>query len=339
MTTLDASSSTSEVPQSIQPGGFGPFVQLELAWGRLRRRLLRQFRPGYVQRRAELRQGSCSNCPHDVIDSRDLKFFRNVCGFSFRPEDDGFRWRDKIPIARSGWAELIGFSVLFWIALSFFVGLALFFPAPVSYLLDLVAAAHFIVWIFVVRFFRDPERTISTDPTALVSPADGTISHIEEIDAPDFPGGRAFRISIFLSVFNVHVNRLPRSGRVTQVRYFRGTFLDARHADCAVRNEQLWLDMEEPSGRPIRIKQISGAIARRIVCWLKPGETVRAGERFGMIKFGSRTDILIPAADPREVQVQVGDVVQGGSTVLLRLPPGRLDGASTSDSRDAAPVG
>jgi phosphatidylserine decarboxylase len=107
---------------------------------------------------------------------------------------------------------------------------------------------------------------------------------------------------------------------VVNVRYFPGAFLDARHPDCPARNEQLWLDIEESeSGRPIRIKQISGAIARRIVCWLKPQETVRAGDRYGMIKFGSRTEVLLPASEAVEVLVKVGDKVQGGATVLLRF--------------------
>jgi phosphatidylserine decarboxylase len=104
------------------------------------------------------------------------------------------------------------------------------------------------------------------------------------------------------------------------VRYFPGAYLDARHAECAVRNEQLWIDLEEAdSARPIRVKQIAGAIARRIVCWLKPGEAVRAGERLGMIKFGSRTEVLLPISEAMEVRVKVGDGVKGGCTVLLHF--------------------
>jgi phosphatidylserine decarboxylase len=128
------------------------------------------------------------------------------------------------------------------------------------------------------------------------------------------------RISIFLSIFNVHVNRLPRSGRVTEVRYFPGSYLDARNPQSAVENEQLWIDLEEAdTGRPLRVKQISGAIARRIVCWLKSGDAVRVGERLGMIKLGSRTDVLVPAGAGVHVEVKVGDKVHGGSSVLLRF--------------------
>src|SRR5437764_5035427 len=102
----------SEPPQGVQPGGHGLFVRLELLWGRLRRSWLRRFRPGYVRRMQELRQGDGAGCPHDVIDSRDLKYVRNVCGYSFRPEDDRFRSRDRLGFARYGFAELVGFSVI-----------------------------------------------------------------------------------------------------------------------------------------------------------------------------------------------------------------------------------
>src|SRR5262249_4458940 len=255
-------------PTSIQPGG-GLCMKLELAWGRLRRRYLRCVRPGYVRQMLQRRQGTCENCPHDIIDPRDLKLYRNVCGHWFRDEDDSFRWRDRLRLARAGLAEVICFSFLF-LALSTFFGLASTYLHPI-FLLPLAVCLLF--WLFVISFFRDPVRTIPTDPSVLVSPADGTVTHIDQVDEPDFPGGRAFRISIFLSVFNVHVNRVPRTGRVAGIRYFPGSFLDARDPASAIRNEQLWIDLEElPSQRFLRVKQISGAIARRIVCWLKPGE-------------------------------------------------------------------
>jgi phosphatidylserine decarboxylase len=300
---------------SAQPGG-GFFMGLELVWGRYRRAFLRRFRPDYVKQMAEKRQGDCPNCPHDIIDTRDLKYFRNVCGYHFRTEDDGFAWRDRIGFARMGLAELLGFSLLFGslslVCLILTIAVHAFFAVP---LLAVVLA-----WAEVVWFFRDPERATPTEADALISPADGTVTHIGEVDDPDFPGGRAWRISIFLSIFNVHVNRIPRNGRVTQVRYFPGGFLDARHPECGIRNEQLWMDLEEAgTGRPMRLKQISGAIARRIVCWLKPGDEVKGGERLGMIKFGSRTELYLPADTPLEVLVKIGDTVHGGSTIIARL--------------------
>jgi phosphatidylserine decarboxylase len=315
MTTV--SLPTPVAPADVQPGG-GRCMAIELAWGRLRRAWLRRVRPGYVRRMLDKRQGDCPHCPHDIIDPRDLKFVRNVCGYWFRPEDDHFQWRGRLGFARMGLAELLLFSLLFGsLTAAFTAGAVL-----LHWALWIPATAALLTWMEVVWFFRDPERAIPADPQALVSAADGLVTHVEEIDDPDFPGGRALRISVFLSIFNVHVNRLPRAGRVTALRYFPGAFLDARHADCARRNEQLWIDLVEPNGRLVRVKQISGAIARRIVCWLKLGEEVAKGDRLGMIKFGSRTDVLVPASDGAEVLVKVGDTVQGGATVLLRFPAG-----------------
>jgi phosphatidylserine decarboxylase len=302
-------------PSSIQPGG-GFCMNLELAWGRLRRAGLRRFRRAYVRRMAEKRQGHCENCCHDVIDARDLKFFKNACGYWFRPEDDAFGWRSRLGLARAGLAEIVLTSLVFLVVVAALAVLAVTVRGAFWVAVALAA----VLWFQLVFFFRDPERVIPADPAALLSPADGTITDVGEIDAPDFPGGRAFRIGIFLSIFSVHINRVPRAGKVVAVRYFRGCFLDARNPDCGVRNEQLWVDLEETgSGRPVRVKQISGAIARRIVCWLKPGDEVKAGERFGMIKFGSRTELWLPAGEAMDVQVKVGAKVKGGSTVLLRF--------------------
>ena len=291
-------------------------MAIELAWGRCRRWLLRRFRPGYVRAMEAKRQGSCPNCSHDIIDPRDLKFFRNVCGFSFRPEDDAFAWRGRLGFARYGLAELILATGAFaLVSAAVTAACALVHPA-----LALVVVPFALVWLEIVWFFRDPERPIPQDVQIVVSPADGTVTNVEEVDDPDFPAGRALRISIFLSIFNVHGNRMPCAARITDVRYFPGAFLDARNPDSAVRNEQLWIDaVEDGGGRPIRVKQISGAIARRIVCWLKPGDAIARGERIGMIKLGSRTDLLLPAGEALDVLVKPGDKVFGGTTVVLRL--------------------
>ena len=300
-------------PAGVQPGG-GFCHGLELAWGRWRRAWLRRFRPGYVRRMLAKRQGQCPDCPHDIIDPRDLKFCRNVCGYWFRKEDDFFSWRGRLGLARAGLAEVVCFSLLF---------LALVIPAILGGLLIqwgfwVLVAVLLVAWFEVVFFFRDPERTIPADPTALLSPADGRVTDITKVDAPGFPDGRALQVGIFLSILSVHINRIPRAGRVVDIRYFRGCFLDARRSDCPVRNEQLWIDLEEEgSRRPVRVKQIAGAVARRIVCWLKAGETVHAGDRYGMIKFGSRTEVLIPADEAVDLRVRVGDRVKGGATILL----------------------
>jgi phosphatidylserine decarboxylase len=290
-------------------------MRVALWWGRLRRAWLRRVRPGYVRRMAEKRQGSCPGCPHDVVDSRDLKYWRNVCGYWFHPEDDRLRSPRWLGLARYGQAEVILFTLLLGIVATA-LGLAGFF---LHWGLWLALPPVALVWLEIIYFFRDPERAIPDDPLALVSPADGTVTHVEEVDEPDFPGGRALRVSIFLSIFNVHVNRIPRRGRIVDIRYFPGRFLDARNPESATQNEQLWIDLEETDAkRPLRVKQISGAIARRIVCWLKPGDVVQTGERLGMIKLGSRTDLLVPADQAREVLVRVGDKVKGGASILVR---------------------
>ena len=300
-------------PTSVQPGG-GFCMSVELCWGRFRRHWLRKLFPGYVQTMQAKRMGECPGCPHDIIDSRDLKYTRNVCGFSFRPEDDPYAYRNHLGFARHGFAEM------FLITLAYLVlaGGCVAGVMELSSAFWIPFAALSLVELEIITFFRDPKRVIPADPDVLVSPADGTVTHIEEVEEPDF--GKAVRISIFLSIFNVHVNRCPRDAEVTNIRYFPGEYLDARNPHSATRNEQLWIDMNEPvSGRPIRVKQISGAIARRIVCWLKVGDTLKKGERIGMIKLGSRTDVLIPAGSATEVRVKIGDKVAGGATVLLRL--------------------
>lgn len=300
---------------AVQPGG-GTCMSLELAWGRLRRHVLRRGFPNYVAKMAAQRQGECPNCPHDVIDSRDLKYYRNVCGYWFREEDDEFRGRDDLGIARLGLAEIVCFS-FGWFCLTMLV---LFLAMEVHWAVNILLLPIAVFWAFTIAFFRDPERRIPDDPDALVSPADGTITHIEETADPDFPGGRAFRISIFLSVFNVHVNRLPRAGKVAALAYYPGDFLDARHPQCGTANEQLWIDLDDAAtGKRLRIKQIAGKIARRIVCTLKVGEEVERGARLGLIKFGSRTEVYLPTDLPVDVNVKIGDNVSGGSTVLLRF--------------------
>ena len=310
---------TPQPPAGVQPGG-GFCATVEMTWSRWRRFWLRKLFPGYVQSMQAKRQGSCPNCSHDIIDSRDLKYTRNVCGYSFRPEDDAFAWnpqefgRGRLRVARHGFAEMFLFTLAYLVLGGGSVVAAL----ELHWAFWIPFALLSLVELEIVSFFRDPERVVPADADVLVSPADGTVTHIEEVDEPEF--GKALRISIFLSIFNVHVNRCPRDAEVTNVRYFPGEYLDARNPDSAVRNEQLWVDLIEPTTkRPIRVKQISGAIARRIVCWLKIGDILKKGERFGMIKLGSRTDVLIPAGHAREICVKVGDKVAGAATILLRL--------------------
>lgn len=179
---------------------------------------------------------------------------------------------------------------------------------PVWAVVPLLLAAFFL-W-----FFRDPERDIPQEPGALVSPADGKVTDISTVSAAD---GKQTRISIFLSVFDVHVNRSPIAGVVRDVRYQRGKFLDARSPDCADQNEQNIVSVEG-DGQRVVFKQIAGLLARRIVFTPRPQDRLERGQRVGLIKFGSRTDVLFNAE--ARVSVKVGDRVKGGASVLAYLP-------------------
>jgi phosphatidylserine decarboxylase len=167
---------------------------------------------------------------------------------------------------------------------------------------------------FMAFFFRDPTREIPTDQSLVVSPADGRVTRVAEIE-PGNPDSLKL-VSIFLSPFDVHINRSPITGTITDVRYARGKFLMATHADASEVNEQNVLTIR---GERITVvcKQIAGILARRIVCWKKVGEQVKLGERFGLIKFGSRTDLILPATV--DVLVSKGMRVKGGSSIIGRI--------------------
>lgn len=185
------------------------------------------------------------------------------------------------------------------------------------------AAPFFVLAAFCLYFFRDPEREIPSGDVA-VSPADGKVVHIREL--PD--GGR--RVSIFLNIFNVHVNRSPVGGRITKAEHQHGKFLMAHKEDASIDNEQntLTIASDDPPSGTVVVKQIAGLIARRIVCTKKAGDAVAKGERIGLIKFGSRADVFF--GPEWDVTVAVGDKVAGGSSTLARLR------GSSSGARDAA---
>jgi len=172
----------------------------------------------------------------------------------------------------------------------------------------------------IVWFFRDPPRRVPEGPGLMVSPADGKIAEITRVDHDEFVGGPAVRIGIFLSIFNVHLNRTPCSSRVVALRYHPGEFLNAINPASALRNENMWIGLEEnePPYRRLVVRQIAGAIARRIVCVLRPGEDLARGQRVGMIKLGSRTELILPDSEDLDVLVQVGQKVKAGNTVMAR---------------------
>lgn len=193
-----------------------------------------------------------------------------------------------------------------------FYGIGLLLAAGiVAYFAGLwLAAIPFVLALFIMWFFRDPERTIPSEPNAIVSPADGKVTHVVPIESE---GRQGTRISIFLNVFDVHVNRAPISGKIQEASYRKGCFRNAMDPSCADQNEQNMVTVEG-EGRTVVMKQIAGLIARRIVFNKKVGDSVQRGERVGMIKFGSRTDVILPA-DVR-LAVREGDRVKGGSSVL-----------------------
>jgi phosphatidylserine decarboxylase len=175
--------------------------------------------------------------------------------------------------------------------------------------------------LFFLWFFRDPERTVPTGPGEIVSPADGVVTQAEWIETS---AGSRLRISVFLSVFNVHVNRAPVEGTVKAVEYREGQFLNAMNSLSAVVNEQTLVVIDTGTCE-VSYKQIAGLLARRIVCTVKVGDRVQRGQRVGMIKFGSRTDVLLPAdAVPK---VDRGSRVRGGSTILAVLPQSAVNAA------------
>jgi phosphatidylserine decarboxylase len=182
----------------------------------------------------------------------------------------------------------------------------------------LLALAVTIIALWVAYFFRDPERTGERGRHLVVAPADGKVVHVTELDEPTFLNGRALRISIFMNVFSVHVNRYPVSGTVRLVRRTAGRFLNAAGERASVENEQVSVGIES-DGTRVLVRQIAGLIARRIHTYSAEGQAVAQGDRMGIIRFGSRVDVFVPAhAAPR---VKVGDVTIAGTTVLAELKP------------------
>lgn len=218
-------------------------------------------------------------------------------------------------VTRHGFKEmLIGSVVLAAVAVGAGMGGPLWWPLALLAVLTLV-------WLF--AFFRDPERPIPAEERVMVSPADGTVSDVTEVASEPLLGGvPAVRIGIFLSVFNVHVNRSPCDGKVLSIAYKKGKFINAMsHARASDENESNTVVLGEPTtGKPVAVvKQIVGLIARRIIFTASQGDALKMGDRIGMIKFGSRTELVIPKWLEPTVTVKEGQVVRGGADVIARL--------------------
>ena len=176
----------------------------------------------------------------------------------------------------------------------------------------------FLLLIFcTLAFFRDPDRAAPADPNLIVAAADGTVTDIVEVDENEILKKRSRRIGIFLSVFDVHTNRAPIDGRIIYRQHREGLCLDARRPECSEKNESMTWAFQN-SRVTIVVRQLTGAIARRIVAWSGVGDELRKGDRFGMIRFGSRTEVYLPLA--ATVLVKMGDHVSGGLTIIARLP-------------------
>jgi phosphatidylserine decarboxylase len=178
-------------------------------------------------------------------------------------------------------------------------------------------------WFFVllflctIAFFRDPNRVAPADPNVIVAAADGTVMDIVELDENEVLKNKCRRVGIFLSVFDVHTNRAPIDGRIVYCQHRPGLCVDARRPDCSEKNESMTWAFEN-SRVTIVVRQITGAVARRIVAWAKVGDDLKTGERFGMIRFGSRTELYLPLS--ATILVRIGDHVAGGATPIARLP-------------------
>jgi len=216
-----------------------------------------------------------------------------------------------------------------WPFTTYATGTLLLFSLPLAGLSAWLATATGGFWwiapvpvlLFVLSFFRDPERSALGGEDDLVSPADGLVADIVDVDDPDV-GEPCTRIGIFLSVFNVHVNRVPCTGKVIATSQRDGGFFDARDPRCIEENRAATLVLERPDERKLGVRQITGLIARRIIFPVKTGDQYRRGERYGMIRFGSRTELIIPRTELADVHVRVGDTVKGGETLLATLRTG-----------------
>jgi len=181
----------------------------------------------------------------------------------------------------------------------------------------LTGVASFIIFILVLQFFRSPNRTQNLGDDWVLCPADGKIVAIEEVDEPEYYKGKRKQVSVFMSPLNVHVNRYSISGKVTYFKYHEGLYLVASHPKSSTENERTTVVVENGK-RSVLLRQIAGAVARRIVTYARVGDEAKQGGEFGFIKFGSRVDIFMPL--DADVQVKLGEVVKGGITIIAKFP-------------------
>ena len=197
-----------------------------------------------------------------------------------------------------------------------FINGLVFSTVTSSWISFLVAAVSLLFWIFILSFFRIPSRKLTIQDNVIIAPADGEVVVIEEVQADEYFLDRRIQVSIFMSPLNVHVNRNPVSGEVVYSQYHPGKYLVAWHPKSSTENERHSV-VYRTQGKEILVKQIAGALAKRIVNYLQPGQTVKQTEEMGFIKFGSRVDLLLPL--DAKIQVKMGDKPKGGVTVIATL--------------------
>jgi phosphatidylserine decarboxylase len=224
----------------------------------------------------------------------------------------------RIPLTKYGWPQVVIFpAVILAVMAGVAKGTTAVLPPWAIISIEVLLG---VILIWVLSFFRDPERSCPTDSNLLLAPADGQITDIEEVENNVFIGGAALRIGIFLSIFNTHINRAPCNVKVEKITYKKGKYKNALNPQSARVNESNELNLvrtDSPHDRLI-VRQISGAIARRIVCDTTEGSELTGGEKFGMLKFGSRTELYVPLRENAKCMVKIGDKVKAGLTPLVK---------------------
>ena len=196
---------------------------------------------------------------------------------------------------------LVLINIVFSLGIPFF----LFFPFVIISL---------VLFVFIIQFFRNPERLVNTDNNAIICPADGKVVVIEEVEETEYFKDRRIQVSIFMSPLNVHINRVPVTGKTRYVKYHPGKYLVAWHPKASTENEMATTVIEDETGRPVLIRQIAGAMARRIITYLQEGNPVQQGQELGFIRFGSRVDVLLPL--DAKIAVKLNQKVKGNKDII-----------------------
>ena len=224
----------------------------------------------------------------------------------------------RFPLTKYGWPQVVVFpAVIIAVMVVYMLTAAKFLPLWADYSIE---AALAVVLVWVLAFFRDPYRPCPPDKNLLLSPADGKITDIETVEQDSFIGAAAIRIGIFLNIFDVHINRCPCNAKIEKITYKKGRYKNAANPQSGLVNESndLWLTRTDSPNDKLIVRQISGVIARRIVCEANEGQELTGGQKFGMIKFGSRTELYVPARENTKILVKIDDKVRAGLTPLVR---------------------